>query len=200
MKTARKALLIALCAVLLVAVSVMGTLAYLTSTTETVENTFTVGKVGFNQDSALDEIDVDVYGDPVENAGRVTENEYKLIPGHNYTKDPTVHMAADSENAWLFVKVVNDIAAIEAENNNKIHDQILANGWEVIDAANGIYGHTAQVVAGQDYVVFGEFTLADDAAVADYENASITIQALAVQADGLTLQEAWEAESEKLLG
>ena len=42
MKTKRKALLLSLCAVLLVAVSVMGTIAYLTST-DNVANTFTVG-------------------------------------------------------------------------------------------------------------------------------------------------------------
>ena len=41
MKTRSKALLLTLCAVLLVAASVLGTMAYLTSTDE-VTNTFTV--------------------------------------------------------------------------------------------------------------------------------------------------------------
>lgn len=44
MKTKSKALLLTLCAVLLVAASVLGTMAYLTSSAE-VKNTFTVGKV-----------------------------------------------------------------------------------------------------------------------------------------------------------
>lgn len=44
MKTRSKALLLTLCAVLLVAASVLGTMAYLTSTDE-VTNTFTVGQV-----------------------------------------------------------------------------------------------------------------------------------------------------------
>ena len=44
MKTKSKALLLTLCAVLLVAASVLGTMAYLTST-DTVTNTFTVGNV-----------------------------------------------------------------------------------------------------------------------------------------------------------
>ena len=54
MKKAKKALALVLCAVLLVAGSVMGTMAYLTSKDEVV-NTFTVGKVGIT----LDEEDVD---------------------------------------------------------------------------------------------------------------------------------------------
>ena len=53
MKTKSKALLLTLCAVLLVAASVLGTMAYLTSTAK-VENTFTIGKV----EITLDETDV----------------------------------------------------------------------------------------------------------------------------------------------
>ena len=73
----KKSIALVMMAVLLVAASVMGTLAYLTST-DTVKNTFTVGKVAIT----LDEADVDVYGAPIENAARVRANEYKLIPGH----------------------------------------------------------------------------------------------------------------------
>lgn len=51
MKTKSKALLLTLCAVLLVAASVMGTMAYLTST-DKVENTFTVGNVKITLDEA----------------------------------------------------------------------------------------------------------------------------------------------------
>ena len=57
MKTKSKALLMTLCAVLLVAASVLGTMAYLTSTDE-VENTFTVGNVKI----ALDEAKVNADG------------------------------------------------------------------------------------------------------------------------------------------
>ena len=51
MKTTKKALLLTLCAVLLVAASVLGTMAYLTSTDE-VQNTFTVGQVSIKLDEA----------------------------------------------------------------------------------------------------------------------------------------------------
>lgn len=100
MKTRSKALLLTLCAVLLVAASVLGTMAYLTST-DSVENTFTVGKVKIN----LDEAKVDADGKAVTPAERVKGNEYKLMPGHTYTKDPTVTVEEGSESSYVRMKV-----------------------------------------------------------------------------------------------
>ncbi|MCI6842153.1 MAG: SipW-dependent-type signal peptide-containing protein, partial [Clostridiales bacterium] len=51
MKARNKILLLALCMAALIAVSVLGTMAYLTST-DTVTNTFTVGKVAITLDEA----------------------------------------------------------------------------------------------------------------------------------------------------
>lgn len=108
MKTKSKALLLTLCAVLLVAASVLGTMAYLTSTAK-VENTFTVGKVEIK----LDEAKVTADGIPVEGAARVTENSYKLMPGNTYTKDPTVTVKAGSEESYVRMKVTfNNAAAL----------------------------------------------------------------------------------------
>ena len=100
MKTKSKALLLTLCAVLLVTASVLGTMAFLTSTAS-VENTFTVGSVKIT----LDEAKVTTDGKPVANAARVTENSYKLMPGHTYTKDPTIHVDAASEDCFIRAKV-----------------------------------------------------------------------------------------------
>lgn len=100
MKTKSKALLLTLCAVLLVAASVLGTMAYLTST-DTVTNTFTIGKVEIK----LDEAKVNTDGTPVEGAARVTGNSYKLMPGNTYTKDPTVTVKAGSEESYVRMKV-----------------------------------------------------------------------------------------------
>lgn len=100
MKTKSKALLLTLCAVLLVAASVLGTMAYLTST-DTVTNTFTVGKVEIK----LDEAKVTADGIPVEGAARVTANSYKLMPGNTYTKDPTVTVLNGSEASYVRMKV-----------------------------------------------------------------------------------------------
>lgn len=95
MKTKSKALLLTLCAVLLVAASVLGTMAYLTSTAK-VENTFTIGKVEIK----LDETDVTNPTGP-----RVQANSYKLMPGTTYTKDPTVTVKAGSEESYVRMKV-----------------------------------------------------------------------------------------------
>lgn len=95
MKTKSKALLLTLCAVLLVAASVLGTMAYLTST-DTVTNTFTIGKV----EITLDETDV-----TNPNGPRVKANSYKLMPGTTYTKDPTVTVKAGSEESYVRMKV-----------------------------------------------------------------------------------------------
>jgi len=100
MKTKSKALLLTLCAVLLVAASVLGTMAYLTST-DTVTNTFTVGKVEIK----LDEAKVNANGIPEEGAARVTGNSYKLMPGTTYTKDPTVTVLNGSDAAYVRMKV-----------------------------------------------------------------------------------------------
>lgn len=104
-KTKTKALLMSLCAVLLVAASVLGTMAYLTDRKD-VKNTFTVGNVAIK----LDEAKVDDMGNLVKNqdgtlVNRVTENDYKLLPGHTYVKDPTVTVLKPSVASYVRMKV-----------------------------------------------------------------------------------------------
>lgn len=105
-----KALLVVACALLLVAASVFGTMAYLTST-DTVTNTFTVGNVAIK----LDEASVNTDGSLVEGAARVKANSYKLLPGHTYHKDPTVTVEAGSEDSYVRMKVeVKNIDQLKA--------------------------------------------------------------------------------------
>jgi len=109
MKNAKKALVIVLCAILLVAASVMGTVAYLTDTKE-VTNTFSVGDVKIT----LLETKVDENGVPVDGANPVAENSYHLLPGHTYVKDPTVTVVEKSEKAYVRMLVsVNDMSKLE---------------------------------------------------------------------------------------
>lgn len=95
-----KPLLTLCCALLLVAAGVFGTLAYLTGT-DTVNNTFTVGNVKIT----LDEAKVNTDGTPVMGADRVKANEYHLLPGHTYTKDPTVTVKTGSDASYVRMKV-----------------------------------------------------------------------------------------------
>lgn len=187
MKAKTKALALALCAVLLVTGSVLTTLAFLKDS-DAVVNTFTIGQV----DIELDEAEVDEYG-CVKGDTRVKANTYKLIPGHSYTKDPTVHFAAGSEASWLFVKVENGLADIEA--GDTIATQILSNGWTALTGQSGVYYRQAAANTGTaavDYPVFGSFTLDGEADISDYTDASIKVTAYAIQADGFeTAADAW---------
>lgn len=197
-----KAILMVVCAMLLVAASVMGTLAYLTSQ-DSVTNTFSVGKVAIT----MDEADVDEYGylildDEQIPVDRVDNNTYKLMPGHTYTKDPIVYVDAASEDCYLFVKVVNEITAIEAEGDT-VAAQMAAKDWTLIDADNGIYVYgkataPTKVAARATIPVFDTFTVADtvdNATLANYAGKTIVVTAYAIQADGfesMTATEIWD--------
>lgn len=110
MKSAKKAIIAALCAVMLVVGSVAGTMAYLTSTDEVV-NTFTVGNVQIK----LDEAKANPDGTLVENADRVKANSYKLLPGHTYNKDPMVTVLSGSESSYVKMTVTfTKAAALDA--------------------------------------------------------------------------------------
>lgn len=172
----KKTLTVLLALVLVIAMSVAGTMAYLTST-DSVTNSFTVGNVKIT----LDEAPVDTNG-KATTGERVKANSYKLIPGHVYDKDPTIHVAAGSEDCWLFVKVEDGLSAIE--DSTTIAAQLAANGWTATAEGSNIYARAAVNKAGDDVLVFSGFTLKGDAVVANYANAEIKVTAYAVQADG----------------
>lgn len=187
MKTRSKALILTLCAVLLVTASMLGTMAYLTSTAS-VKNTFTVGSVAIT----LDETDVD---NSTTGADRDRANSYKLLPGHTYTKDPTIHVAANSEDCFLFVKVENGIADIE-KAGTKVAEQMAKNGWVTVEGQTKVYvyvGKTtaatnpATVQAGTDVDVFEKLAIdgnVDNNTLNGYAGKTITVTAYAIQADG----------------
>lgn len=194
MKTKTKAIALTLCAVLLVVASVMGTMAYLTSK-DTVTNTFTVGNVSIT----LDEAKVDKYGTVDSEASRVKANSYDLVPGHTYTKDPTVTVAANSEPCYVFVEVENGLSAYEATNNTIVSQITTTNGWTALDGETGVY-YKKVAAANTDtpLVVFSSFTLSDTANSVDGWNSlsssNISVKAYAIQQDGFeTPAAAWEA-------
>lgn len=138
MKTKSKALLLTLCAVLLIAASVLGTMAYLTST-DTVTNTFTVGKVEIK----LDETDVT---NPT--GSRVQANSYKLMPGTTYTKDPTVTVKAGSEESYVRMKVTfnNATEIIALCTDPEFADEVtgVENAFPLIRMVNFVKANAAK--------------------------------------------------------
>lgn len=207
MKTKTKVLLIALCAVLLVAASVLSTLAYLTAT-DTVTNTFTVGKVSIK----LDEAKAYTNGTLVANADRVKANTYKLLPGHTYNKDPMVTVLAGSESSYIKLNVV----VTKSAELDAIGVDLLTT-FKGYDSTNWIYkGNTEDTTANTRTYEFWykEAVAASNADVAldalfdqivvpgtitnaqleTIEGMTITVTAHAIQADGFAdAAAAWAA-------
>lgn len=100
----KKALFIMLSAALIVCTTVAGTLAWLTDTTAPVVNTFTVGDINIE-------------------LKETTGETYKMVPGIELVKDPTVTVKAGSEACWLFVKVV------KSGNFDSFMTLKMADGW-----------------------------------------------------------------------
>lgn len=111
----KKKLLIALAIVLVIAMSVTGTLAYLTANKGAVTNTFIVGKVFDEEDSDTHKnfelLEHGITGKPGEytlTAEEVSENEYTVMPGVNIPKDPFVRVNSPvGVDVYLFVEVVD---------------------------------------------------------------------------------------------
>lgn len=193
MKTRTKVALTVLCALLLVTVSILGTLAYLTSE-KTVTNTFTVGNVTIT----LDEAKVDNNGQKItgEGAARVDANTYKLYPGKEYDKDPTIHVDANSEDCWIFVKVENNIADIEEDGALKIATQ-METDWTLVTGTTNVYAYNQKAVANNNIVVFDGFKIAgtiNNETLALYQDKKIIVTGYAIQAEGFaSAQAAWDA-------
>lgn len=207
----KKKLMTVLALVLVIAMSVAGTYAYLTSQAS-VKNTFTVGKVAITLDEAKTNVDgkkVDANGNILAEGGtdyripndadETNGNSYKLMPGHEYSKDPTVHVVAGSEACYVFVKVEDGLTNIETatEADPSIAMQIASNGWNHLESVDNVYYKSvdaATAATGTSLVVFNGFKLTDDANTTGYETANITITAYAVQQDGFgTALGAWNA-------
>ena len=208
----KKTIAIIMVAVLLMAASVMGTLAYLTAKTDAVKNTFTVGKVEIE----LDEAKVDAYGNREEGAERVKENNYKLIPGHTYTKDPTVTVKSGSEPSYIKMTVTfsnaNELDAIFALNGaelTSIFNDYNADNWIAKGNTNDTTANTRtyefwykEAVGALNGEVklealFDSITVPVEITqelLANIMGMTINVQAYAIQADGFkSATNAWTA-------
>ena len=205
----KKKLMTVLALVLVIAMSVAGTYAYLTSA-DRVVNTFTVGDVQIK----LDEAKANADGTLVQGAARVKANEYKLLPGHTYNKDPMVTVLKGSESSYVKMTVTfSNAAELDAifDPNGATLTRIF-NGY---DSTNWIYkGNTedtgkntrtyefwykAPVAAPTADValdaLFDSITVPGtitNEQLATIKDMTITVNAYAIQADGFTdAADAW---------
>lgn len=188
MKKAKKVLLILLCALLLVCASVAGTVAYLTDT-KSVTNTFTTGNVAIT----LQENEMDVETGKVKKAEGADKpalvdeiKDIKIIPGREIEKQPVITVGSGSENCWLFVKVegTNNILAAGAF--------VPAAGWSAVADNAGWYQCSTEKKAGDVTQVFEHFKVnnLDNQAVTALEDATITVTAYGIQAEGVNQADA----------
>lgn len=98
---------------LVIGAAVAGTVAWLTDSTQTKVNTFTVGN-----------IDIDL---------TETTSDYKMVPGQTIAKDPKVSVEEGSEDCWLFVKVE------EGNNVANFIDYSIASDWTAVPGVSGVY-------------------------------------------------------------
>ena len=205
----KKKLMTVLALVLVIAMSVAGTYAYLTYR-DTVVNTFTVGDVQIK----LDEAKANTDGTLVEGADRVKANSYKLLPGHTYAKDPMVTVLAGSESSYVKMTVTftkaAELDAIFAPTGANLLS--IFGGY---DSDNWIYkGNTENTTANtRTYEFWYKETVAapdgnvaldalfdsiivpgtiTNAQLATIKDMTITVNAYAIQADGFAdAADAW---------
>ena len=199
---ARKILVSVAALALVAAISIGGTLAYLTSQTKTVKNTFTVGNVKITLDEAV----VDGNGKKTNDRTDATldnqGNSYKLIPGSSYDKDPTVHVARGSEDCYVRVNVtVNKYSALKEVFGENVDLSTIFTGYdgnkwerETItvngnDTVTYVYNYKTIATAEEDLVLFQGITLpatVNENQLPKLDGLNITITADAIQASGFT--------------
>lgn len=184
---ATKAMLMILAVMLIVGISVGGTLAWLTDKTGDVVNTFTVG-----------DVDIDLT--------ETTGNSYKIVPGANITKDPVVTVKANKEPCWVFVKIVeaNWPAVTETDSTTRKINYSVGSGWTALDGETGVYYREAgtltadasyPVLANNQVTVSPTLTKAEANAITT--NPTLTFTAYAIQKEGFTDAAAAWAEVNK---
>lgn len=179
-----KLLAVLLSAGLLVGGVIGGTVAWLTTQTIEVKNTFTTSDI----DITLKE----------------TTTEYKMIPGWTITKDPKATVIKGSEDCYLFVK------AEKSENFDEFMTYEIADGWTKLDEVEGVYYRifdskdtTNENVMGTEYSILKENqvqvndTVTKAAMEALTAEPTLTFTAYACQLyknnnDKFTPEEAWQ--------
>lgn len=198
----KKSLLTMVMALTLVgAVGIGATLAYLSSTTEVMTNTFSVGKVKVTQDEAVWNDATDTATDDRTSTG----NSYTDIqPGDTMAKDPTATVLANSSDCYVFMQLsgADDLVA-----NNFSFEGFDSSKWvKVADAdgdadtaLDGVYRYTS-VVSKSDAnqklpALFNSVTYSIEAEelAPNVSLSNVVIKTCAVQADHMTTDTALAA-------
>ena len=180
-----KPMLIAMAVVLLLGCVTGGTLAWLTSTTDEVVNTFTVGDINIELKETWN----------YDSDGKEGADSWrgKMIPGYTITKDPKVTVKANSEKCYLFVKVTEKIGITDYDFDDYI-SYTIDSSWSEVDSTlyPGVYYRTVEPdTVNQDFTVLvGNKVTVNETVTKDMMNKlgtdttkypTLTFQAAAVQ-------------------
>lgn len=187
--------IVALCLCIALAVVAIGgaTLAYFTDKTDTVTNTFTVGKVDIELWEHAYDATTNTLSQTKKMDGTVGKlgNSYHIVPGVDLPKDPTVVVKGGSDACWLFVKVT--AAGWPANQTFYTLKTTDADGWTQGDGTNipdDVYYRavpatttdtTFGLLTGDKVVIPTTVTAAD---VASMTNVTLTFTAYAIQQTG----------------
>ena len=187
----KKKLMTVLALVLVVAMSVAGTIAFLTDTTDPITNTFTVGKV---------DIDLtETFNTDTDDNGAADAWQAQLIPGTTYAKDPVVTVTADSEDCWLFVKFEekNDAATYLDYTSNLTAENDWTRGDGTNIPSNVWYRAVAKDATVKSFHLLANDTVTIDSTAVtndnmnDAANAELVYTAYACQKDNMSVEAAW---------
>lgn len=168
---------------------ITGTVAWLIADTDPVINTFTYGDINI----LLDETDTNKDGDNNPNT-----NNYAMMPGNPITKDPKVTFKANSENAWLFVKLEKSSNFDDFMEYTVLLDDPATTeveGWIALENNEGVYYRSVDKAdADAEYFVIENNTVTvKDTVTKEMLNAldvngannypTLTVTAYAVQRD-----------------
>ena len=212
---AKKILVALLAVVMIVGCTIGGTLAWLSATTNTVTNTFTVGDVNIDLRETVEGTEKSA------KLGEVKNENFHIVPGVTQAKDPKVVVEANSENSWVFVQIKEVHNTVDGNSAvTKYVEWNIASGWTKLgDTVDGVstyyrtenYDKTTTDVPY--YVLLGDVTNTNgkvsyngELTKADIDELGenkpqLVFKAFAVQeVDGETVDTAWAkiAETQKL--
>ena len=171
----KKITALVLSAVLLVTGTVAATGAYLTDT-KAVTNTFTMGEVEIT-------------------LAETCENEFQLIPGKKYEKDPVVTVVAAETNVDVFLYVEFD--PTEPDKYLDYTSALTAaNGWT--EVAENVWGRRVNVSdATKSWNLIEKDTVTVKSSLEEKnmpaEDIEMAYTAYAIQAEGFDLNSGWTA-------
>lgn len=188
-----KKLLVSVVAIcLLVGGIVGGSFAFLLDKTQTVTNTFTIGDVNIT----LTETDTVKEDDGVND-----KRNYKMVPGLELAKDPTVSVEANSEPSWVFVKV-EEVNNPSTYLDYKINTVDEGGVWTALDGVDGVYYYDYSAISTTKVdlaVLLGDKVTVKDTVTKDAldtinaNKPQLKFSAYAIQKEGFTTAKAgWD--------